>query len=95
MRGIIDSHAHICGDILYPRWEEVIAGAKEAGIEKIMIVCTGLSEAERAIEIAKKESMFDVACLFSTDISILTHSYSSKSLLISSTMVLIFRPCLQ
>ena len=49
MRGIIDSHAHICGDILYPRWEEVIAGAKEAGIEKIMIVCTGLSEAERAI----------------------------------------------
>lgn len=64
MRGIIDSHAHICGDILYPRWEEVIAGAKEAGIEKIMIVCTGLSEAERAIEIAKKESMFDVACAF-------------------------------
>ncbi|MCQ4838123.1 TatD family hydrolase, partial [[Clostridium] symbiosum] len=45
-------------------WEEVIAGAKEAGIEKIMIVSTGLSEAERAIEIAKKESMFDVACAF-------------------------------
>ena len=42
MQGIIDSHAHICGAQLYQRWEAVVAGAKEAGIEKIMIVCTEL-----------------------------------------------------
>lgn len=64
MRNIIDSHAHICGAQLYPRWEEVAAGAKEAGIEKIMIVCTELPEAERAIRIAEKDPMFDVACAF-------------------------------
>lgn len=64
MQGIIDSHAHICGAQLYPRWEEVVAGSKEAGIEKIMIVCTELSEAERAIRIAERDPMFDVACAF-------------------------------
>lgn len=64
MQGIIDSHAHICGAQLYPRWEEVVAGAKTAGIEKIMIVCTELSEAERAIRMAERDPMFDVACAF-------------------------------
>lgn len=64
MTGMIDSHAHICGRELFPRWNEVVAGAKEAGIEKIMIVCTETEEAERAVAIAEKDAMFDVACGF-------------------------------
>lgn len=64
MTGIIDSHAHICGRELFPRWQDVIEGAKNAGIEKIMIVCTEVEEAERAIAIAAKDPMFDVACGF-------------------------------
>lgn len=64
MAGIIDSHAHICGSILFPRWETVIRDAKAVGVEKIMIVCTETDEAKRAVEIAKRDSMFDVACAF-------------------------------
>ena len=64
MAGIIDSHAHVCGALLFPRFEEVIADAKAAGVEKIMIVCTEVDEAKRAIEIAKENPMFDVACAF-------------------------------
>ena len=64
MAGIIDSHAHVCGALLFPRFEEVIADAKAAGVEKIMIVCTEVDEAKRAIAIAKENPMFDVACAF-------------------------------
>lgn len=64
MAGIIDSHAHICGKILFPRFKDVIKRAKETGIEKIMIVCTEVDEAERAVQIAKKDPMFDVAAGF-------------------------------
>lgn len=64
MAGIIDSHSHICGSLLFPRFEEVIADAKTAGVERIMIVCTEVEEAKRAIEIAKENPMFDVACAF-------------------------------
>lgn len=64
MRGIIDSHAHICGRDLFPRWDEVVGRAKKAGIERIMIVCTETKEAERAVAIARQDPMFDVACAF-------------------------------
>lgn len=64
MAGMIDSHAHVCGALLFPRFEEVIADAKAAGVEKIMIVCTEVEEAKRAIEIARNSPMFDVACAF-------------------------------
>ncbi|MCC8126830.1 MAG: TatD family hydrolase [Clostridiales bacterium] len=64
MAGIIDSHAHICGRILFPRFKEMVVGAKKAGIEKIMIVCTETEEAKRAIALAQESEMFDVACAF-------------------------------
>ncbi len=64
MAGIIDSHSHVCGSVLFPRWETVIGDAKAAGVEKIMIVCTETAEARRAIEIARNDPMFDVACAF-------------------------------
>lgn len=61
MRGMIDSHAHICGKELFPGWREIAAEAKEAGIERIMIVCRRMDEAKRALVLAKQDSMFDVA----------------------------------
>lgn len=64
MAGIIDSHAHVCGSFLFPRFDEVIADAKAAGVEKILIVCTETEEAKRAIEIARENPMFDVAAAF-------------------------------
>lgn len=64
MAGIIDSHAHVCGSFLFPRFDEVIADAKAAGVEKILIVCTETEEAKRAIKIARENPMFDVATAF-------------------------------
>lgn len=63
-RGIIDSHAHICGSVLFPRFKQVVSDAKTAGIDRIMIVCTETDEAERALEIARSNPMFDVAAAF-------------------------------
>ena len=69
MNGMIDSHAHVCGSELYPGWREITAQAKEAGIERIMIVCRDMEEAERALELAAQEPMFDVASgLYPNDI---------------------------
>lgn len=59
--GIIDSHAHICGNELFPRFQQVVDDAKAAGITKIRIICTQAEEAERALEIAKNNPMFDVS----------------------------------
>lgn len=61
MAGMIDSHAHICGKELPPDWRETAAGAKNAGIEKIMIVCKDAREARGAIDIAAQNMIFDVA----------------------------------
>ncbi|MDD3367661.1 MAG: TatD family hydrolase [Lachnospiraceae bacterium] len=62
--GIIDSHAHICGNDLFPRFEQVVADAKAAGICRILIVCTEVEEAKRAVQIAENDPMFDVALAF-------------------------------
>ena len=63
-RGIIDSHAHICGHTLWPRFDEVVREATHKGITKILIVCTEIEEARRAIEVAKGNELFDVAVGF-------------------------------
>ncbi|MCI9147953.1 MAG: TatD family hydrolase [Hungatella sp.] len=69
MKGMIDSHAHICGKELFPGWREITAKAKEAGIERIMIVCRNVEEVKRALELAANDSMFDVASgLYPNDI---------------------------
>lgn len=61
MRGMIDSHAHLCGAELFPGWREIAAKARDAGIEKIMIICRSMEEAKRAFDLAGQDSMFDVA----------------------------------
>lgn len=64
MTGMIDSHAHLCGRELSPRLQEVVKEAKEAGIEKMMVVCSNVEEARRAVALAREDSMFDVAVGF-------------------------------
>ena len=64
MTGIIDSHAHICREELFPRLQEVAKRAKDEGIEKIMVVCSDLREVKRALAAAAEDSMFDVAVGF-------------------------------
>ncbi|MDE6195266.1 MAG: TatD family hydrolase [Erysipelotrichaceae bacterium] len=61
---MIDTHAHIVCKELYERKEEVIAQAKEAGVSKILIICTSIKEAKLAIALAKEDTMFDVAVGF-------------------------------
>jgi len=64
MKGMIDSHAHICRKELFPRWREITAKAKEAGIERIMIVCQNMGELERAFGLAAQDPIFNVAAGF-------------------------------
>lgn len=64
MVGIIDSHAHLCGKELYPRLQEVVKGAKDAGVEKIMIVCGNAEDGRKGVAAAREDSMFDVAVGF-------------------------------
>lgn len=62
--GITDSHAHICGDLLISEFDRVVTEAKEEGITKILIVCTRVEEAKKAIELARDNEIFDVALAF-------------------------------
>lgn len=59
----IDSHAHIFSEEFSDR-KEVIKRAKEAGLERIMVVCCTLNEAIEAIEWKKHEEMLDIAVGF-------------------------------
>lgn len=61
---IIDTHAHLVCDELYPRLEEIVEGAQQAQVEKILIICTDVHQAELAISLAEKHQMFDVAVGF-------------------------------
>ena len=61
MEGMIDSHARIFGRDAV--WEKQGAEAKagNTGFEKIMIVCADAEETMRAIEMARKNPVYDVA----------------------------------
>lgn len=61
---IIDTHSHILCSQLIERFEEVKQNAMNAGIGKVLIVCTDIAQGRKAVEIAKKDSMFDVAVGF-------------------------------
>lgn len=58
---LLDSHAHVFGEFLFPRINEIIESAREVGIQKILAVCLNVKEAERAIQFVEKEDLFDVA----------------------------------
>lgn len=75
MIGIIDTHAHIVIDDLYERVDEIIANAKAAGVKKILIITQDRNQCERAIALAEKYDMIDVAMgLFPIDMPNLTES---------------------
>lgn len=61
---VIDTHAHLTCDALYPRIDEIVEQAKLANVRKILIICTSIAEAHQAIAMAKKDTMFDVAVGF-------------------------------
>ena len=58
---IIDTHAHITCKQLYKRIDEVKKNAIDNDVKHILIVCTNFEETKLAIELAKKDEMFDVA----------------------------------
>lgn len=65
MNTLIDTHCHITCDALYERIDEVLENAKQAGIGKMLIICTNFIEYERAEQLKEKEpERFDIALGF-------------------------------
>lgn len=65
MNTLIDTHCHITCDALYERIDEVLENAKQAGIGKMLIICTKFIEYERAAQLKEKEpERFDIALGF-------------------------------
>lgn len=58
---IIDTHAHVTCDDLFNHIDDITTRAKEAGLVKILIVCTSFEEAKRALELAEKDNLYDCA----------------------------------
>lgn len=51
---MIDSHAHLTSDDLYPEVEELLKRAQKSNITHIINICTDLKTLERGIELSKK-----------------------------------------
>lgn len=62
--GIIDTHAHIPCDELYPQADEILARAQEAGVERILCVCLNLQEVQRAFLLKEHYDWLDIAVGF-------------------------------
>lgn len=61
---LIDTHCHITCDRLYACIDEIIINAKQNKVNRMLIVCTGFEEFERALELQKREDVFDIALGF-------------------------------
>lgn len=65
MNTLIDTHCHITCDALYERMDEVLANAEQAGVGKMLIICTNFTEYERAQHVKDREpERFDIALGF-------------------------------
>lgn len=62
--GIIDTHAHIPCDDLYPEAPEILARAQEAGVTRILCICLNLQEVTRAFALKEQYEWLDVAVGF-------------------------------
>ena len=51
---MIDSHAHLCSDELYPEIDEILTRAESAGISHIINICTDDITAKRGLQLKKK-----------------------------------------
>ncbi len=47
----IDSHAHLTGDELFPKFPELVGRALEAGVQQVVNICTDIPSLERALEV--------------------------------------------
>lgn len=71
--GIIDTHAHITYDELYPQAEDILARAKKANIERILCICMNRKELERAFALQERHAFIDIAFGYHpSDLDVLT-----------------------
>jgi len=54
VEGIIDSHAHLTSETLWPHIERIIEASIEAGVERILNICTDAVTLERGIELSNR-----------------------------------------
>lgn len=59
----IDSHAHILAEEFRPDLDAVLERAAQAGVGRMMIMCTGEQEAEQAVRLAEKDP-FRFSCAY-------------------------------
>lgn len=64
MLGIIDTHAHITCEELYPQAEELLARAQAAGVAKILCICLHPKEAYKAFQLQERYDWLDIAVGF-------------------------------
>lgn len=51
---LIDSHAHLTSDAIFPNVDALLERAQAAGIESIVNICTDLTTLRRGLELSKK-----------------------------------------
>lgn len=61
MNGLIDTHAHIVCDTLYPQAEEILERAIKAGITRILCICLNVEEVKRAFALKEQYDWIDIA----------------------------------
>ncbi|HAM63810.1 MAG TPA: hydrolase TatD [Erysipelotrichaceae bacterium] len=64
MVGWIDSHAHLTSEDYDPDRSEMIRRAKDAGLQKILLIGCGVENSMQAIALAESDDLFDVAVGF-------------------------------
>lgn len=62
--GYLDSHCHIADAAYENETEDVIQRAKDAGVDRFLIMCCTLEEAQKAVEIQKTHPEVDLAVGF-------------------------------
>jgi len=62
--GLIDTHAHLTCDELYPEVYDILQRAQAVGIERILCICLNKKEAERAFALKEKVPWIDIAAGF-------------------------------
>ena len=64
MYGLTDTHCHITDERLFSRIDEIMENAKVAGVVRMLVVCVGFEEYERAEQLREKGYSLDIALGF-------------------------------
>lgn len=64
MYGLTDTHCHITDERLFSRIDEIMENAKAAGVVRMLVVCVGFEEYERAEQLREKGYPLDIAVGF-------------------------------